>query len=116
MAQWAWQFSGLSHATKVDDYEYMLKHAVEVFRTAHFEGKSKKGKSVRKLAAKVLNVRLKIIKAKRYEALPVKSEDWADRRIQIEHLDELERKLTSGGIDGILEEFGAAELIANEAL
>ncbi len=111
MAQWRWQYSGLSHATKVDDYEYMLGNAVDVFKAAKIEERPKKAKSVKKLAAKVLNVRLKIIKARRNETLPVKSEDWADRRIQIEHLDELAKKLTSQGVDGILREFGVRELI-----
>jgi hypothetical protein len=110
MAQWAWQYSGLSHATKVDDNEQLLHHAVEVFKAAKDEEKSKKAKSVKKLAAKVLNARLKMIKAKRSDVEPVKSEDWAESRIQVEHLGELESRLTSGGVGGILAEFGVGEL------
>ncbi len=112
MAQWAWQFSGLSHATKVDDTEYMLRHAVNVFKSASDDEKGKKAKSVKKLAIKVLNARLKLVKAKRSEIEPVKSEDWAARKIQVEHLIEVESRLTSEGVNGILAEFGAQDLIS----
>lgn len=112
MAQWAWQFSGLSHATKVDDTELLLRHAVDAYRSADDDDKTKKAKSVRKLAFKLLNARLKLVKAKRSNIEPVRSEDWAIRKIQIEHLIEIETRLTSEGVNGILAEFGAQELIA----
>jgi hypothetical protein len=114
MAQWAGQYSGLSHATKVDDYEYMLEHAIEIFKSCTDAEKSKKAKSVRKLAAKVLNARLKLVKAKRYEVEPVEAKDWKERRVQIDHLEEVEAKLSSEGTAGILREFGATELTESE--
>ena len=111
MAQWNGQFTGNSHATKVNDYEDMLKHAVEVFQISSDEDRGGKSKAVKKLAGKVLNARLKLVKAKEYEAEPVKSEDWAKISSQIEHLRQTEAKLTSEGVNGILLEFGAKELI-----
>lgn len=114
MAQWAWQYSGLSHATKVEDYEYMLEHAIEVFKSCPDAERSKKAKSARKLAAKVLNARLKLVKAKCYEAEPVEAKDWKEKRVQIDHLKEAEAKLTSEGTAGILREFGASELAESE--
>jgi hypothetical protein len=111
MAQWAWQFSGLSHATKVDDYEAMLAHAIEIYKAApDEEQKLKKARSTKKLASKVLNARLKMIRAKRYDTEPVKSEDWTKARKQVENLTEMETVLTSEGVDGILRELGFQSL------
>ena len=110
MAQWNGQFTGNSHATKVEDCENMLKHAVDALQSCTEEQKPAKIKSVRNLAGKVLNARLKMARAKRYEADPVESDDSKARRIQLEHLTELETKLTRASVAGILIEFGAAEL------
>jgi hypothetical protein len=110
MAQWAWQFTGLSHRTKVDDYENMLRHAVEVFKNAANDDKSQKARSVKKLAVKVFNARLKMVKAKRYEVEPVNETEWKVKRTQVQHLVEIEEKLASEGLSGILQEFGVPEL------
>ncbi len=115
MAQWNGQFTGNSHPTKVEDYENTLRHAVEALNFCDEEQKPAKLKSVRKLAARLLNTRLKMVKAKRYEAEPVESSEWPARRVQLEHLAEVETKLREVGVEGILIEFGAADLTkANE--
>lgn len=94
----------------------MLEHAVAVFHQAASEElRHSKAKTVRKLASKVLTARLKLIKAKRYEAEPVKSEEWSSKRTQIEHLTEKEIEYQSQGVNGMLREFGAEELIINES-
>ena len=111
MAQWNGQFTGNSHATKVEDYENTLRHAVEALNSCGVEERPAKIKSVKKLAAKVLNARLKMVRARRYDAQPVESKDWPARRVQLEHLTELETKLSGAGVDGILIEFGATELV-----
>lgn len=70
------QFTSVNHSTKVSDLEYMLRHAVDVYHAANTEPeKTSKSKIVKKLAAKLWSARLKLLKAKRYEAEPVKSED-----------------------------------------
>jgi aspartate/glutamate racemase len=112
MAQWNGQFTSNTHATKVDDLESALKHAIKMFHEASSEDiRHKKAKSVRKLASKVLTARLKQVKAKRYETEPVTSEDLSLKRKQIHHLAAKEIAFQSQGIDGILLEFGVEELI-----
>src|ERR1700755_1725191 len=87
MAQWNGQFTGNTHATKVKDLEETLAHAVNVFREAESaEEIQAKGKSVRKLAEKLLNARLKFLKAKIYDAESILEKDEAKRAIQIENL------------------------------
>jgi hypothetical protein len=76
MAQWNGQYTGNSHATKVEDHENMLKHSVQVFDSCDQVQRVTKGKAVKKLAAKVFNARLKMVRAKLYDAEPVKSADW----------------------------------------
>ena len=109
MAQWNGQFTGNTHSTKVEDYEYTLRHAIDVLNSSDDEHKSAKVKSVKKLAAKVLNARLKMVRAKRYEAEPVESNESLARQVHLDHLTELETKLTEDGVAGILIEFGATE-------
>lgn len=89
----------------------MLRHAVEVFKSLEDENKSAKGKAVIKLAAKLLNARLKMIKADLSVTIPVEAKNWEKRRVQYDQLIEQERKLTNEGIDGILIEFDAQVLI-----
>lgn len=114
MAQWNGQFSGNSHKTKVLDLEHMLTHSVDVFKSCSEETKSAKGKAVRKLAAKLLNGRLKMVKANLSETIPVEAKNWEKRRIQFDHLIAQEQKLESEGIAGILIEFDVEELIETD--
>jgi len=112
MAQWNGQYTGNSHATKIKDLEETLTHAVFVFREAgSAEEIQAKGKSVRKLAEKLLNARLKFLKAKIYDAEPVSERDEAKRAVQIENLRQHEAKARHDGINGILNEFKVADLI-----
>lgn len=105
MAQWVGQFSNNTHGTKVADSEFLLRNAVEAFKTSVDDLKRDKAKTVKKLAGKVLNARLKMLKAKRSEIEPVESSQWSDRRIQIENLEGMITEITSAGVDGILREF-----------
>ncbi|MBX3244837.1 MAG: hypothetical protein KF685_10310 [Acidobacteria bacterium] len=115
MAQWQGQFTGNSHATKVQDHEQLLKHAIEVIEGTSDDRKYAKERSARKLAAKVLNSRLKMIRAQIYNTEPVSSEDWGDKRVQIEHLKERETLLEREGVEGILREFGFFEYSNTES-
>ncbi len=110
IAQWNGQFTGNTHRIKAADDELVLEHAVGGFNTCSEEMKPHKAKAIRKLAAKVMNARLKMIRAKLEEAMPVESHKWEAARTQVEHLKAAEAKLVSEGADGILREFGASEL------
>ena len=114
MAQWNGQYTGNTHGTKVADLEDTLRHAVEVFKNSSADVKSSKGKAVKKLAAKLLNARLKMLKAKLADTTPVEAKNWEKRRIQIEHLEIQEKQWTSSGVSGILSEFGVDKLVTDE--
>ena len=114
MAQWIGQYTGNTHGTKAADLEHLLRHAVEVFKASSVELKPTKAKLVKKLAAKVLNARLKVVKAKLSETMPVEAKDWESRRVQVEHLQTMETNLLSADVAGILIEFDAAELAADD--
>ena len=113
MAQWWGQYSGNSHQTKVDDLEEILQHAVIVFHNSDsdLERNSKK-KNLCKLAKKLYNARLKLLRAKLDEAQPVIEGDLETQSSRIEALRTQEAKVKSEGINGIFVEFGIKELIS----
>jgi hypothetical protein len=114
MAQWNGQYTGNTHGTKVEDLEEALRHAVEAFRDASDDVKLSKGKAVKKLAARVLNARLKMVKARLSETLPVEAKELQARMVQIEHLRIREENLRSAGIAGIFCEFQVGELVSSD--
>ena len=106
MAQWIGQFTGNSHATKVQDLEETLRHSITVYReTDSAEERLRKRKAIEKLAEKLQNARLKFLKAKLYDAEPVKEHDSRKQGKQIENLHQQLEKVCSDGISGILKEF-----------
>ena len=110
MAQWLGQFSGHTHATKVEGAEDLLRHAIEVFRAADSsETGEKKWKAVTRLAEDLLAARLKLLKARISAASDVQSGvALAERAEEIESLKRRESRVRAGGIDAILKEFGAS--------
>jgi hypothetical protein len=106
MAQWYGQFTGNSHSTKVKDLEEMLNQAVNVYRKSSSEEKITKEKAIHKIAEKLFTARLKLLKAKLYDAEPVTEEKEKRQTIQIEHLQQKILKVQEAGVEGILEEFG----------
>jgi gamma-glutamyl phosphate reductase len=107
MAQWNGQFTGNSHTTKVRDLEELLVHAVEVYNeSSSIEEKTSKEKAIHKIAEKLLNARLKLLKAKLYDTEPVIEEKVKKQFVQIEHLQQKILKVQDAGVEGILEEFG----------
>jgi hypothetical protein len=111
MAQWLGQYSGNNHATRVEDAEAALRHAVTVFREA---GSSKmrktKAKAVQNLANRLLSVRLRLLKARMAAMEPV-SADAEKPSSGIESLRQREAKMREGGLLGILVEFAAQDAV-----
>ncbi|HEX4610438.1 MAG TPA: hypothetical protein VH092_19770 [Urbifossiella sp.] len=104
MAQWRGQFTGLSHESKLADAQGTLRTAVAAFRAAGPSEVSAKAKAVRRLAARVLDLRLKMLKARRTALGPVDSAST-----HAEQLKEPERAALAAGVSGILAEFEATD-------
>lgn len=103
MAQWRGQFSGLTHRTKLEDAEATLRVAVEALRRAPLTHREKKAKAVRHLVGRVLDLRLKRLRAMR-NRFPVAGGD-----LEMSRLLESERLVEAAGLCGILSEFGASD-------
>jgi len=110
VAQWVGQFTGLSHTSKVADAEDTLWTAVAAFRAAVRAETAAKAEAVRRLAARVLDLRVKLLKARRNACGPV---DRASATA--ERLWEPERAALAAGVAGILAEFAAADAQAPDA-
>ncbi len=111
MAQWNGQFTGNTHATKIEDLEETLVQAVSAFRTVSSDAESgSKGKAVRKLAEKLLSARLKFLKARLNDAEPVTEENIKKQISQVENLRHQEAQMRLEGISGVLAEFDAPDL------
>jgi len=104
MAQWRGQFSGLAHGTKLADAEATLRVAVNAFHRSEPADKETKAEAVRHLGDRVLNLRLKLLKAIRNFGPPV-----AHGSPLAEQLLEPERAVQAAGLVGILSEVGAAD-------
>jgi len=111
VAQWLGQFSGHTHATRVEDAEAALRHAVAVFRAAGSpKAKESKARAVRNLAMRLLSARLRLLKARIAAAEPLAAER-AEQSSGIESLQQREANLRAEGLQGILAEFGAEDAI-----
>jgi hypothetical protein len=111
VAQWLGQFSGHTHATKVEDAEDALRHAVTAFRAAGPDDRRRKAKSVRNLAEQLLTARLKLLKA-RLAALEPAADGREQNADRIESLRARESQTRAAGVSGILAEFGAPDALA----
>jgi hypothetical protein len=111
VAQWLGQFSGHTHATKVEDAEKALQHAVSVFRTAAPHDRASKAKSVRGLAERAFSARLKLLKA-RIASLEPLAERGKQNSNGIESLRTKEEQLRADGVNSILIEFNALDALS----
>ena len=108
MAQWRWQFSGLTHATKVEDLEATLGIAVMAYRAENPPLlREKKADAVRKLAARLLTARLKFLKAR---LAATQSSTTAPEK-SYQSLQQREAMVRIAGVQGILAEFGVPDAI-----
>jgi len=104
MAQWTGFHSGLTHDTKVQDTEISLRQAVEPFRALPEAERAGKMKVIRKLAERLLAVRLKALRARIAVLTEPGSKRLDDK--QASHLRAREQELEAHGVDEILREFG----------
>jgi hypothetical protein len=111
VAQWLGQFSGHTHATKVEDAEDALRHAVTALRAAGQDDREGKAKSVRNLAGRLLAARLKLYKA-RLAALEPAADGREQKLDGVETLRAREARTRAEGEKGILAEFGALDALA----
>ena len=97
MAQWRGQFSGHTHATRVEDAEDALRHAVAVFLAADpTKDRRREARSVRNLAGRLLAARLKLLRA-RLAALEPVAEGREQNADGIEALKERETRTRAEG-------------------
>ena len=109
MAQWLGQFSGLSHATRVEDAERALRAAVSAHHTALAYERPHHLNALRKLATRLLRARLKALKASLALANRIATAEALARRARhIAHLHAAQAVAVAGGVDAILLEFGVS--------
>lgn len=109
MAQWKHQFSDKTHWSKVSDREKLLRHAVEVYRAMQAEDeRAVQAKKVLRLAQRLLNARIRAKKARINQLGP---RPWSrESSIAVAEQATLE-KLKSEGVQGILEEYRASDIL-----
>jgi hypothetical protein len=107
MAQWLGQFSGHTHATRVEDAEAALHHAVGVHREAASSlDRDKQSKAVKRLANRLLTARLKLMKARIAAAKVIQTGVTLEKRTnEIAPLELRYAKMREAGLDAILREF-----------
>ena len=111
MAQWLGQFSGFTHATRVEDAEETLRMAVDSFGAAPPEDRARRIKPLRKLAERVLRARLQFLKAGLAAAERIPTAEALEKRArQIERLRLAQETARAGGVDAILSEFRLSEI------
>ncbi len=107
MAQWLGQFSGHTHATRVEDAKASLRHAVAVLRSAGPGPDRSKGlKTVHRLANCLLKARLKLARARIDAARPLTAEASSWRGGEIASMERTYAMVREGGLEAILREFG----------
>ncbi len=104
MAQWKGQFTGRTHDTKVQDVEFALRQAIESFENAPQKEQIGKLKAVQKLSKRLLDVRLKALRA-RLSAVTETGSTSQEARLAT-HLRRRVQQLEAQGVDEILREFG----------
>ncbi|WP_394840802.1 hypothetical protein LZC95_27470 [Pendulispora brunnea] len=108
MAQWLGQFTGRSHATRVEDAEAAMRQAVSAFHAGAPDAKALR--KVQKFAERLLRARLQFLKARIAdgERIPT-AEELTKREQELARLRRAESAARAGGVGAILGEFGIAE-------
>ena len=105
MAQWQYGNGGLTHETKVQDIEVLLRQGIAAFDTAAEVERESKAKAVRLLSERLLRARLKALRAR----LSTLLEPGQKSRDQVRQLQMREQELHAQGITGIFKEFAFHE-------
>ena len=104
MAQWAGQFSGFTHETKVQDVERSLRQAVATFQALPEAERTLKRKAIQHLAERLIAVRLKVLRA-RISALTEPGRKRLDDA-QATLMQKREQELHAQTVEDVLREFG----------
>lgn len=100
MAQWMGQYSGKTHLTRIQDREKQLRHAVEMYNSKETKGEQDAYvSSLIQFAEKLLNARVKALRAQIASLDPRNEEAQSSIESKIERLSET-------GFVAILREFG----------
>jgi hypothetical protein len=117
VAQWLGQFTGRTHETRVQDGEDALKRAIQALRDVSAPHEvPKKTKNVRHLATRLLQARIRVLRARIARAseprMTGQPSGWADG---VDLLRAQEGATRVGGVHAILVEFGAEAAAAPNA-
>ena len=103
MAQWARQYSGNTHGTRVEDAEIKLREAIASFRGVTVaDVQAKRFAAVRRAANRVLQARLRFFKARI-------AAGRTSPTAALTKSHEKQRVALAAGVSGILREFGVTE-------
>ena len=107
MAQWLWQFTSLTHLTKIQAAADLLTHAVAVLHAMESGlDRDKKAKAVYRLADRLLAARIQWRKAQTELAIEALTGlTLAERETKIESLRREDAELRVGGLAAIFDEF-----------
>ena len=113
MAQWLGQFSGHTHESKVEDAETALSQTIESLRAAISDPeREKKAKAVKRLAERLMTLRLKMIKARISKLADTRARKrHAGMSTEIESLERKHAAIWEQGVDAIFREFRAQDLL-----
>ena len=109
MAQWARQFSGQTHETRVEDCEEALRTAASAFRGAEAADQEAKAKNVRAVAKRLVSTRRHLTKARLLTLEGGAADEAAGHRQEISSLRKRLELLDANGVDDVLAEFGVED-------
>ena len=109
MAQWAGQFTGRTHLSKVLDREEQLRHAIDVYKSKESGAdRNAQAKKVVQLADKLLAARVRALEARLNAMGPLSPNSPIANSMETKIQD-----VSEGGVQAILKEFNAADVIAD---
>jgi hypothetical protein len=106
MAQWAKQFSGQTHETRVEDCEEALRTAASAFRGAEPAEQTPRAKNVRAVAKRLVSARRHWTKARLLSLEGGAVDEAVAHRQEISSLRERLERLDANGVADVLAEFG----------
>jgi hypothetical protein len=108
VAQWARQFSGQTHETRVADCEEALRTAAAALHGADPADQKRKAKNVRAGAKRLVSARRHLMKARLLGLEAGAADEAAAHQQEISSLRERLEALDAHGLEDVLVEFGVA--------